>query len=147
MNIYGYARVSSRDQNEKRQMIALREIGVSDRNIYLDKQSGKNFDRPEYKKLLRRLKRDDLLCVKSIDRLGRNYEEILHQWRSLTKQRGIDILVIDMPLLDTRRGKDLMGAFLSDIVLQVLSFVAENERSDIRQRQAEGIAAAKATAA
>ena len=144
MNIYGYARVSSRDQNEKRQMIALREIGVSDRNIYLDKQSGKNFDRPEYKKLLRRLKRDDLLCVKSIDRLGRNYEEILHQWRSLTKQRGIDILVIDMPLLDTRRGKDLMGAFLSDIVLQVLSFVAENERSDIRQRQAEGIAAAKA---
>lgn len=103
MNIYGYARVSSRDQNEKRQMIALREIGVSDRNIYLDKQSGKNFDRPEYKKLLRRLKRDDLLCVKSIDRLGRNYEEILHQWRSLTKQRGIDILVIDMPLLDTRR--------------------------------------------
>ena len=97
MNIYGYARVSSRDQNEKRQMIALREIGVSDRNIYLDKQSGKNFDRPEYKKLLRRLKRDDLLCVKSIDRLGRNYEEILHQWRSLTKQRGIDILVIDMP--------------------------------------------------
>lgn len=144
MNIYGYARVSSRDQNEKRQMIALREIGVSDRNIYLDKQSGKNFDRPEYKKLLRRLKRDDLLCVKSIDRLGRNYEEILHQWRSLTKQRGIDILVIDMPLLDTRRGKDLMGAFLSDIFLQVLSFVAENERSDIRQRQAEGIAAAKA---
>lgn len=125
-------------------MIALREIGVSDRNIYLDKQSGKNFDRSEYKKLLRRLKRDDLLCVKSIDRLGRNYEEILHQWRSLTKQRGIDILVIDMPLLDTRRGKDLMGAFLSDIVLQVLSFVAENERSDIRQRQAEGIAAAKA---
>ena len=97
MNIYGYARVSSRDQNEKRQMIALREIGVSDRNIYLDKQSGKNFDRPEYKKLLRRLKRDDLLCVKSIDRLGRNYEEILHQWRSLTKQRRIDIHVIDMP--------------------------------------------------
>ena len=144
MNIYGYARVSSRDQNEKRQMIAFREMGIADRNIYLDKQSGKDFDRPEYKKLLRRLKRDDLLCIKSIDRLGRNYEEILHQWRALTKQRGIDIFVIDMPLLDTRRGKDLMGAFLSDIVLQVLSFVAENERSDIRQRQAEGIAAAKA---
>lgn len=144
LGIYGYARVSSRDQNEGRQMTALREIGVLESDIYLDKQSGKNFDRPEYKKLMKRLKKDDLLCVKSIDRLGRNYEEILLQWRILTKQKEIDICVIDMPLLDTRRGKDLMGTFLSDIVLQVLSFVAENERTNIRQRQAEGIAAAKA---
>lgn len=112
--------------------------------IYLDKQSGKDFDRPNYKKLLRRLKQEDLLYIKSIDRLGRNYEEILEQWRVLTKERGADIVVLDMPLLDTRRGKDLMGTFLSDIVLQVLSFVAENERTNIRQRQAEGIAAARA---
>lgn len=144
MNIYGYIRVSSRDQNEDRQLIALREIGITERNIYLDKQSGKDFNRPQYKKLLRKLKRDDLLYVKSIDRLGRNYDEILQQWRILTKEKGIDIVVLDMPLLDTRRGKDLMGTFLSDIVLQVLSFVAENERTNIRQRQAEGIAAAKA---
>ncbi len=144
MNIYGYIRVSSRDQNEDRQMIALKEIGVEDKNIYLDKQSGKDFNRPQYKKLLRKLKKDDLLYIKSIDRLGRNYEEILEQWRVLTKDKGIDIVVLDMPLLDTRRGKDLMGTFLSDIVLQVLSFVAENERTNIRQRQAEGIAAAKA---
>ena len=144
MNIYGYIRVSSRDQNEDRQLIALREIGIAERNIYLDKQSGKDFNRPQYKKLLRKLKRDDLLYVKSIDRLGRNYDEILQQWRILTKEKGIDIVVLDMPLLDTRRGKDLMGTFLSDIVLQVLSFVAENERTNIRQRQAEGIAAAKA---
>lgn len=113
-------------------------------NTYMDKQSGKDFNRPQYKRLLRRLKRDDLLYIKSIDRLGRNYEEILQQWRYLTKEKGIDIVVLDMPLLDTRRGKDLMGTFLSDIVLQVLSFVAENERTNIRQRQAEGIAAAKA---
>lgn len=144
MSIYGYIRVSSRDQNETRQLIALKEVGVSDKNIYLDKQSGKDFNRPQYKKLLRKMKKDDLLYIKSIDRLGRNYEEILQQWRVLTKEKGIDIVVLDMPLLDTRRGKDLMGTFLSDIVLQVLSFVAENERSNIRQRQAEGIAAAKA---
>ena len=142
--IYGYIRVSTREQNEDRQLIALREIGVPEKNIYLDKQSGKDFNRPQYKKLLRKLKKDDLLYIKSIDRLGRNYEEILEQWRLLTKEKGIDIVVLDMPLLDTRRGKDLMGTFLSDIVLQVLSFVAENERSNIRQRQAEGIAAAKA---
>ena len=142
-NVYGYIRVSSRDQNEDRQLIALKEIGVADRNIYLDKQSGKDFNRPQYKKLLRKMKKDDLLYIKSIDRLGRNYEEIQQQWRLLTKEKGIDIVVLDMPLLDTRRGKDLMGTFLSDIVLQVLSFVAENERTNIRQRQAEGIAAAK----
>ena len=144
MNIYGYIRVSSRDQNEDRQLIALREVGVPEKNIYLDKQSGKDFNRPQYKKLLRKMKKDDLLYIKSIDRLGRNYEEILQQWRALTKEKGVDIVVLDMPLLDTRRGKDLMGTFLSDIVLQVLSFVAENERTNIKQRQAEGIAAAKA---
>ena len=144
MNIYGYIRVSSRDQNEDRQLVALREVGVEEKNIFLDKQSGKDYNRPQYKKLLRKLKKDDLLYIKSIDRLGRNYEEIQNQWRVLTKEKGIDIVVLDMPLLDTRRGKDLMGTFLSDIVLQVLSFVAENERTNIRQRQAEGIAAAKA---
>ncbi len=143
-NIYGYIRVSSREQNEDRQLIALNEVGVERKNIYLDKKSGKDFDRPQYKKLLRKLKKDDLLYIKSIDRLGRNYEEILQQWRVLTKEKGIDIVVLDMPLLDTRRGKDLMGTFLADIVLQVLSFVAENERTNIKQRQAEGIAAAKA---
>ena len=122
----------------------MHEVGVPDSNIIVDKQSGKDFNRPQYKKLLRKLKKDDLLYIKSIDRLGRNYEEILEQWRHLTKEKGIDIVVLDMPLLDTRRGKDLMGTFLSDIVLQVLSFVAENERTNIKQRQAEGIAAAKA---
>ena len=144
MTVYGYIRVSSRDQNEDRQLIAMREIDVPEKNIYTDKQSGKDFERPQYKKLVRKLKRDDLLYIKSIDRLGRNYEEIQNQWRLLTKDKGVDICVIDMPLLDTRRGKDLVGTFLSDIVLQVLSFVAENERVNIRQRQAEGIAAAKA---
>ena len=124
--------------------MALREVGVPEKNIYVDKKSGKDFDRPQYKKLLRKIKKDDLLYIKSIDRLGRNYAEILEQWRMLTKDKGIDIVVLDMPLLDTRRGKDLMGTFLSDIVLQVLSFVAENERTNIRQRQTEGIAAAKA---
>lgn len=143
MNIYGYIRVSSRDQNEDRQLIALKEVGAPEKHIYIDKQSGKDFNRPQYKRLLRKIKKDDLLYIKSIDRLGRNYEEILQQWRILTKEKGIDIVVLDMPLLDTRRGKDLMGTFLSDIVLQVLSFVAENERTNIRQRQAEGIAAAK----
>ena len=122
----------------------MKEVGVELRNIYIDKQSGKDFNRPRYKRLVRKLKKDDLLYIKSIDRLGRNYEEILQQWRILTKEKGIDIVVLDMPLLDTRRGKDLMGTFLSDIVLQVLSFVAENERTNIKQRQAEGIAAAKA---
>ena len=122
----------------------MRELSVREKNIFIDKQSGKDFDRPQYQRMLRRLKPDDLLYIKSIDRLGRNYAEILDQWRVLTKERGIDIVVLDMPLLDTRRGKDLMGTFLSDIVLQVLSFVAENERASIRQRQAEGIAAAKA---
>ena len=136
--------MSSRDQSEDRQLIALKEAGVSEQNIYLDKQSGKDFNRPQYKQLLQKLKKNDLLYIKSIDRIGRNYEEILQQWRTLTKQKGIDIVVLDMPLLDTRRGRDLMGTFLSDIVLQILSFVAENERTNIRQRQAEGIAAAKA---
>lgn len=143
MSTYGYARVSSAEQNEERQLIALKEAGVAERNIVVDKVSGKSFDRPAYQRLLRKLKKDDLLLVKSIDRLGRNYEEILLQWRYITKERGVDIVVLDMPLLDTRRGKDLMGTFLADIVLQVLSFVAENERVSIRQRQAEGIAAAK----
>ena len=144
MKNYGYVRVSTKDQNEDRQYIALRELCIPEKNIFMDKQSGKDFERPQYRRLVRRLKKDDLLYVKSIDRLGRNYTEILEQWRILTKEKGADIVVLDMPLLDTRRGKDLMGTFLSDIVLQVLSFVAENERSNIRQRQAEGIAAAKA---
>lgn len=142
--IYGYVRVSTRDQNEERQLIALLELQVPKKNIFIDKQSGKDFERPQYKKLLRKMKKGDLLYIKSIDRLGRNYNEIQEQWRILTKDKGVDIVVLDMPLLDTRRGKDLMGTFLSDIVLQVLSFVAENERINIRQRQAEGIAAAKA---
>lgn len=142
--VYGYIRVSTREQNEDRQYTALRGAGVPQGQIYAEKCSGKNFNRPQYKKLLRKLKKDDLLYIKSIDRLGRDYGEILEQWRVLTKEKGVDIVVLDMPLLDTRRGKDLMGTFLSDIVLQVLSFVAENERMNIRQRQAEGIAAAKA---
>ena len=132
--VYGYVRVSAKDQNEDRQIIAMREVGVSEKNIYMDKQSGKDFKRKQYKRLVRKMKKDDLLYIKSIDCLGRNYEEIIEQWRHLTKEKRIDIIVLDMPLLDTRRGKDLMGTFLSDIVLQVLSFVAENERSNIRQR-------------
>lgn len=143
-NIYGYIRVSSRDQNENRQIDAMKQLQIPGKNIYIDKQSGKDFERPAYKKLLKRLKRDDLLYVKSIDRLGRNYAEILNQWRILIKEKGVDIVAMDMPMLDTRRGKDLMGTFLSDIILQVLSFVAENERVNIKQRQAEGIAAARA---
>ena len=123
--VYGYVRVSAKDQNEDRQIIAMREVGVSEKNIYMDKQSGKDFKRKQYKRLVRKMKKDDLLYIKSIDRLGRNYEEIIEQWRHLTKEKRIDIIVLDMPLLDTRRGKDLMGTFLSDIVLQVLSFVAE----------------------
>ena len=144
MAIYGYVRVSTAEQNEDRQMISMREQNVATQNIYLDKQSGKDFDRPQYRRMLRNLQSGDLLYIKSIDRLGRNYEDIQGQWRVLTKEKGVDICVIDMPLLDTRRGKDLLGTFLSDIVLQVLSFVAENERENIHQPQAEGIAAAKA---
>ncbi len=144
MSIYGYVRVSSIDQNEDRQMIALREVPVPEKNIFVDKQSGKDFDRPDYKKLMRKLRAGDLLYILSIDRLGRNYEEIQKQWRLLTKNIGVDICVLDMPLLDTRNGKDLMGTFIADLVLQILSFVAQSERENIRKRQAEGIAAAKA---
>ena len=143
-NLYGYIRVSTREQNEDRQILALKELSIPAKNLFIDKQSGKDFERPEYRRMLRRLKRDDLLYVKSIDRLGRNYGEILEQWRLLTKEKGVDIVVLDMPLLDTRSGKDLMGTFIADLVLQILSFVAQNERENIRQRQAEGIAAAKA---
>ena len=142
--VFGYVRVSSRDQNEDRQMISMEQQGIPRRNTYVDKQSGKDFQRPQYQKLLKKLKKNDVLYIKSIDRLGRNYEDVQNQWRILTKEMGVDIVVIDMPILDTRRGKDLMGTFLSDIVLQVLSFVAENERDNIRRRQAEGIAAARA---
>ena len=142
--VYGYIRVSSTDQNEDRQLIALYGKGVPDGRIYMDKQSGKDFKRPQYRRMVRKMKKDDLLYIKSIDRLGRNYKEIQEQWSILTKDKGIDICVVDMPLLDTRQCKDLMGTFIADLVLQILSFVAENERANIRQRQAEGIAAAKA---
>ena len=142
--IYGYVRVSSTDQNEERQMVALAEAGVSEKNIFMDKQSGKSFDRPQYKKLVKKLKTGDLLYVLSIDRLGRNYEEIQNQWRIITKEIGADICVLDMPLLDTRQGKDLMGTFIADLVLQILSFVAQSERENIKKRQEQGIAAAKA---
>ena len=142
--IYGYVRVSSMDQNEDRQMMAMAAQAVPLRNIYVDKQSGKDFNRPEYQKLLKRLRKGDLLYVLSIDRLGRDYEEIQNQWRILTHEYGVDICVIDMPLLDTRNGKDLMGTFIADLVLQILSFVAHSERENIKKRQAEGIAAAKA---
>ncbi len=141
---YGYIRVSSADQNEDRQRIAMRQRQVPEERLYLDKQSGKDFERPQYKRLVKRLKPGDLLYVLSIDRLGRNYAEIQEQWRVLTKEKGIDICVIDMPLLDTRNGKDLMGTFIADLVLQILSFVAQSERENIRKRQVEGIAAAKA---
>ena len=144
MILIGYARVSTINQNEDRQIQELIKYGVEEKRIYIDKQSGKDFHRPSYMKMLKRLKKGDVLVVKSIDRLGRNYREIQEEWRIITHKRNADIVVLDMPLLDTRRGKDLMGTFLSDIVLQVLSFVAENERTNIRQRQAEGIAAAKA---
>lgn len=143
-NVYGYARVSSTDQHEDRQMRALLSYEVAEQNIYLDKQSGKDFDRPQYQKLLYQLRKGDLLYVMSIDRLGRNYEEIQQQWRILTKDIGIDVCVIDMPLLDTRYGKDLLGTFIADLVLQILSFTAQNERENIKKRQAQGIAAAKA---
>ena len=144
MKEYGYVRVSSLDQNEERQLIEMKNLGIPEERIYKDKQSGKDFDRPNYKRLVRKLKKGDLLYILSIDRLGRNYEEIQSQWRYLTREKEVDIAVIDMPLLDTRRGKDLMGTFLADIVLQILSFVAQNERENIRKRQAQGIAAAKA---
>jgi len=148
---YGYIRVSSTDQNEDRQVMALREKGVSSRNLFIDKQSGKDFDRRGYQKLVKQLRKGDLLYITSIDRLGRNYEEIQNQWRIITKEKGVDIAVVDMPLLDTRRGKDLgsgdggglVGTFIADVVLQLLSFVAQNERENIRKRQAEGIAAAR----
>lgn len=141
---YGYIRVSSKEQNEDRQYIAMLEFGIPEKNIVLDKQSGKNFDRPGYKRLVKKLKRGDVLAIKSIDRLGRNYDEILEQWRYLTKEKRIAIVVLDMPLLDTRQGRDLTGVLIADIVLQLLSYVAETERTFIKQRQAEGIAAAKA---
>ncbi|MFR4867705.1 MAG: recombinase family protein [Roseburia sp.] len=144
INIYGYMRVSSKEQNEDRQKIALTEMGVPENNIYMDKQSGKDFERTQYKRLLRKLNEKSVLYIKSIDRLGRNYGELNEQWRIITKEKKADIVVIDMPLLDTRREKNLLGTFISDVVLALLSYVAENERTNIKQRQAEGIAAAKA---
>ena len=143
-NVYGYVRVSSKDQNEDRQVITMRDMQVPEENIFIDKQSGKDFNRPQYRKMLRKVRESDLIYIKSIDRLGRNYEEILEQWKIITKDRGADLYVIDMPILDTRREKNLLGTFISDLVLTLLSYVAENERTTIRQRQAEGIAAAKA---
>lgn len=143
-NIYGYVRVSTREQNENRQMIALQEFPVAEKNIYMDKLSGKDFNRPQYRKLLKKLRPGDLLVVKSIDRFGRNYEEILQQWRVITKEKQVDVVVLDMPLLDTRKsGNDLTGTFVADLVLQILSYVAQTERENIHQRQMEGIAAAK----
>lgn len=144
IKIYGYMRVSSKEQNEDRQKIALTEIGVPENNIYMDKQSGKDFERTQYKRLLQKLNEKSVLYIKSIDRLGRNYGELNEQWRIITKEKKADIVVIDMPLLDTRREKNLLGTFISDVVLALLSYVAENERTNIKQRQAEGIAAAKA---
>ena len=144
MNTYAYVRVSSLDQNEDRQLIEMQKLGIPPKHIYIDKQSGKDFNRPNYTKLVKHLQKGDLLYILSIDRLGRNYIEIQEQWRYLTREKEIDISVIDMPLLDTRNGKDLMGTFLADIVLQILSFVAQNEREAIRKRQEQGIAAAKA---
>jgi len=141
--IYGYVRVSSVDQNEDRQMLAMNKLNIPSGQIFTDKQSGKDFDRPAYKSLMEELRSGDLLYIQSIDRLGRSYEEIQNQWRMLTKERRVDIAVIDMPLLDTRNGRDLVGTFLADIVLQILSFVAQNERENIRKRQAEGIQAAR----
>nr|WP_241159611.1 recombinase family protein [Desulfovibrio sp. ZJ200] len=140
---YGYIRVSSVDQNEIRQRIALEQQAIPPDRIFMDKMSGKDFHRPQYQAMLKKLRPGDLLCITSIDRLGRNYEEILEQWRVLTREKRVDILVLDMPLLDTRRDKNLLGTFIADLVLQVLSFVAQNERENIRNRQAEGIAAAK----
>ena len=143
MTIYGYVRVSSTDQNEDRQMAAMQKKAVPPQNVFVDKLSGKDFKRPEYRRLVQKLKEGDLLYLLSIDRLGRNYEEIQEQWRVLTQEKGIDVSVIDMPLLDTRQGKDLMGTFIADLVLQILSFVAQTECENIKKRQAEGIAAAR----
>ena len=142
--VYGYIRVSSIDQNEERQRIAMARHGIAGEHLFIDKQSGKDFQRPQYKAIIKRLKKGDLLCITSIDRLGRNYEEILQEWRRITRKIQADIFVFDMPLLDTRQGKDLIGTLISDIVLQLLSFVAQKERENIRTRQAEGIAAARA---
>lgn len=142
--MYGYVRVSAKDQNEARQMLAMRAFGVEEKRIFLDKQSGKDFNRPQYRRLMRRLKKGDTLVIKSIDRLGRNYDEIIAQWRHITKEKEAAIVVLDMPLLDTRQGRDLTGTLIADIVLQLLSYVAQTEREFIRSRQAEGIAAAKA---
>ena len=144
MEKFAYCRVSSQDQNEERQLIAMQEFDIPESNVYIDKKSGKSFEREAYKQLVEELCPGDLLYILSIDRLGRNYEEIQMQWRILTKEKGIDIVVLDMPLLDTRNGRDLMGTFISDLVLQILSFVAHSERENIRRNQAEGIAAAKA---
>ena len=144
MKIYGYCRVSTADQNEDRQLVAMDELKISKELIFTDKQSGKDFERPAYQSLAKKLKAGDLLYIKSIDRLGRNYEDIQNQWRILTKERGVDIAVIDMPLLDTRLNKDLMGTFIADLVLQILSFVAQSERETIRKRQSEGIVVARA---
>lgn len=141
---YGYVRVSTKDQNEARQMIAMQEFGIDEKRIFLDKQSGKDFNRPKYQKLVRKLKKGDTLVIKSIDRLGRNYDEIIEQWRIITKEKEAAIVVLDMPLLDTRQGRDLIGTLIADIVLQLLSYVAQTEREFIKRRQAEGIAAAKA---
>ena len=143
MAVFGYVRVSSQEQNEDRQLISMEQAGVPRSNIYIDKQSGKDFNRPNYKRLIKKLRSGDTLFIKSIDRLGRNYEEILNQWRIITKEKFVDVVVIDMPLLDTRHEKNLLGTFISDIVLQLLSYVSETERTNIKQRQAEGIAAAK----
>ena len=143
VQVYGYVRVSTKDQNEDRQRTAMLEFPVPEKNIVVEKQSGKDFNRPCYQRLIRRMKKGDLLVIKSIDRLGRNYEEILHQWRMLTREKGIDIVVLDMALLDTREGKDLTGTLIADLVLQLLSYVAQTERENIRQRQQEGIRAAK----
>lgn len=142
--IYGYCRVSSRDQKEDRQLITMKELKVPEENIFIDKQSGKDFDRPQYKKLMRKIKAGDVLYVKSIDRLGRNYKDIIEQWKVITKDKGADIVITDMPLLDTTKDKDLLGTFISDLVLAILSYVSENERCCIHRRQAEGIAAARA---
>lgn len=141
--LYGYVRVSTREQKEDRKMIAMREAGVKNKNIYIDKQSGKDFNRPMYQKLLKKLKENDVLFIKSIDRLGRNYEEVLEQWRILTKEKKVDVVIIDMPILDTRMGKDLLGTLIADLVLAIFSYVSENERNNIKSRQKEGIEAAK----
>ena len=142
-NVYGYVRVSTKEQNEARQVIAMHEFGVDEQNVFVEKQSGKDFNRPKYKRLLRKLKAGDTLVIKSIDRLGRNYDEIIEQWRIITKEKQAAIVVLDMPLLDTRQGRDLTGTLIADIVLQLLSYVAQTEREFIKRRQAEGIAAAK----